>query len=194
VLDALEAYLDHLDGSDGTGEGLPAMAAEHLAAVSAHLEICPACARELALAGRIRAGLRALPVAERGGTEGSTESSTEARRAAPWAAWAGVAVVAAAALGIAVAALVRTPAPAPQYSAAAVARAETQARYAFARVAEISRRTGRELRDDVLTRRVAAPTAAAVVHSLDLSRLRPEPLSPPTGDSPTGNPPTGDPR
>lgn len=181
ALDGLEAYLDSLDGSAGLEEGLPAEPPDRLASVAAHLERCPACARELALAMRIRRELRAFPEP---GLPRSRRPWPETGRPGPrppkpawrrpgllailggFAAAAGVALVAW--TGLLTPATVSTP-PQPDFpTAAEVARAEVEARYALARIAEVSDKTGLELRDDIFARRVVAPTTAALARSLNL--------------------------
>jgi hypothetical protein len=178
VLDRLELYLDTLDDTDGVDEGLPGLAGGERAAVESHLTRCPACAQELGRARRVRDGLRALPELPfapetpgrrevAAGAPGPTRTPAWVRPG-PWLRWA-VPLAAAAVLALAILTTLpdRSPAPAPEAPATAaqasevspeeLARAELEARYALARLAEATRRARREIRDDVLARHVLAP-------------------------------------
>lgn len=171
VLGQLEAWVD--------GD-LEAAAA---AAVESHLETCPACRSDAALAREIRDQLRELPrldtpaaVLERVRAEASSERSAEVAsrwrslRAAP--VW-----LAAAAVLVAVVLAPRFFAPgadevvavevaAAPVDAAALERATAEARFAIAYVGRVSRRTGLEIRDDLMLGRVVKATAES------LSRLK----------------------
>jgi len=182
ALDRLELYLDGLDGTDGADEGLPALTGGERATLEDHLTRCPTCSRELARAQRIRDGLRALPAVpfelpDPGRTE---DLGTPGRLLpGPWLRWA-VPLAAAAMLVIAVlVALPRGPARGPMtvetptgpetVSAEELARAELEARYALARLAEVTRKTEREIRDDVLARHVVAPVQRELLRSFGVA-------------------------
>jgi hypothetical protein len=186
VLDRLELYLDTLDDTDGADEGLPGLADEERAAVETHLTRCPACVQELGRARRVRDELRALP--ELPFVSETPERREEAAGApvrtgtpawvpsGPWLRWA-VPLAAAAVLALAIFTALpdRTPAPAPEAPATAartaevspeeLARAELEARYALARLAQATRRARREIRDDVLARHVLAPVQRELLRS-----------------------------
>lgn len=175
VLDRLDFYLDTLDGSDGSDEGLPGLDQVERAAVRSHLTHCPACAQDLSRARRIRDGLRALPEVP----DVSIDLPTAPPRLqpGPWLRW-GVPLAAATVLVVAV--LLALPGrfgdPAPPSTAAVesgeaqvspeeLARAELEARYALARLAEATRRARREIREDILTRHVVAPVQRELLRS-----------------------------
>lgn len=145
ILDRLE---EHVDGE---------LTAAEAQRVERHLRRCSACAAELTLARRIRAELRALPGPEPAAERPATSAWT--RRGGSWtgrhrwqlAAAAGLVLVALAG----VLSLDRPPVEAPVQVArhelpyvvsdADLARAEQEARYALARVAEITRRARADL-------------------------------------------------
>jgi len=182
VLDRLDLYLDTLDGTDGADEGLPGLADEERAAVETHVTRCPACARELSRARWIRDGLRALPEVPYAPKAPAEKAAPARVLPGPWLRWA-VPVAAAAALVVAVllalpersgdpspptTATIETTAPenaAPEISPEELARAELEARYALARLAEATRRARREIRDDVLARHVVAPVQRELLRS-----------------------------
>lgn len=182
VLDRLDLYLDTLDGTDGADEGLPGLADDERAAVEAHVTRCPACARELSRARWIRDGLRTLPEVPYA-PKAPVEPEAPARiLPGPWLRWA-VPVAAAAVLVVAVlvahpersgdpapptTATIEKTAPedaAPEISPEELARAELEARYALARLAEATRRARREIREDVLARHVVAPVQRELLRS-----------------------------
>lgn len=166
ALDLLEPYVD--------GD-LPPETADQL---RVHLETCRSCAAELALAERIRSELRALPqldcppeILERVRNQGGEVVPFRRR-------WAGVPLRVAAAAAVLALALgggalfVRFQQQPRQPSAAEIAQATAEARYALAYIGRVSRRTGLDLRDDVLSRRLVRPAARSVALSVGVS---PEP-------------------
>lgn len=189
VLDRLDLYLDGLDGSDGAEEGLDGLPEDERTGVESHLSRCPSCARELGRARRVRDQLRALPREpfETPFETGLAESASVPvwqRASAPWLRWA---VPAAVALGLGIALLVVLPwlraggprgtgpslaaqgsaTGAPQeISPEQLARAELEARYALARLAQATRRARRELEQDVLARHVLVPVQQTLQRSL----------------------------
>lgn len=183
VLDRLDLYLDTLDGTDGADEGLPALSAEERTAVEVHVTRCPACAQELSRARWVRDGLRALPEVPYTPKAPAEREAPARILPGPWLRWA-VPLAAAAVLVVAVliAGPGRAPEPAPEgpttaavedrpqsaaldISPAELARAELEARYALARLAEATRRARREIREDVLARHVVAPVQRELLRS-----------------------------
>jgi anti-sigma factor (TIGR02949 family) len=161
VLEVLEA---HLDGD---------LAGREAAAVAVHLEGCAGCAAELELAASVRRELRALPgldappavlrqvLRQAGEARFGWRPAMTVRPA--WAALA-AAVFAAAVLG---AGLWLRPAPQEPAAvaaadAAAVVQATEEARYALALVAQVGRRTGLTLRQDVLTEHLVDPSVRSL--------------------------------
>lgn len=186
VLDRLELYLDGLDGSDGSDEGLPGLTADERTLAEDHLTRCPACARELGRAQRIRDGLRALPevpfdlpVAGEGKHRAETPGKLLPGR---WTRWS-VPLAAAAVLVLAVVSAVvwRSSQPAttvPEVTAEELARAELEARYALARLAEVTRKTQDEITDEILARHVVAPVRRELFRTLGVpSRFDSKPRS-----------------
>jgi anti-sigma factor RsiW len=155
ALDLLEPYLD---GDLEAGEA---------GRVRRHLERCPECAAELALAGRIQAGLRALPeldcppeILEKVKRRGPGE--VVAFR--PRRAWSLRVTAAAAALVLALtggALFVRSQQP-DQPSPEEIARATQEARFALAYLGKATRRAGFDVRDEVLHKRLLVPTTRSV--------------------------------
>lgn len=188
VLDRLDLYLDTLDGTDGADEGLPGLADEERAAVETHVTRCPTCARELSRARWIRDGLRALPEVPYAPKAPAEKAAPARVLPGPWLRWA-VPVAAAAALVVAVLLALpeRSADPAPtttttvqdaetQISPEELARAELEARYALARLAEATRRARREIREDVLARHVVAPVQRELLRSFHAPpEIDPEP-------------------
>lgn len=143
VLDVLEPWMD---GDLPTAEE---------ARVRAHLDSCPSCAAELALARAIQSELRSLPLPDcppevlervrraRGG-EVVPFGRPERRMARPFRAALAAAMLAAA-VGASVFFLhpFRNEEPDPEE----VARATEEARYALAYIGQVSRRAGLTLRD-----------------------------------------------
>lgn len=160
-LDLLEAYLD--------GD-LPA---EEAGRIQEHLAACPSCAAELAFAEKIQRELRALPlpdcppeVLEKVYQAGKGEvvqfqrrprrERTLGRRIA--------AVAAALVLSVGGGALFFHAQRQQQ-----IAQAEQEARYALAYIGKLSRQTGLEIRDEVIQKRVVAPTTRGIARSLGVS-------------------------
>jgi len=172
VIDHLELYLDGLDGTDGSDEGLPGLTDAERATVEDHLTRCPACAQELGRAQRIRDGLRALPEVP----FDLPLAGRETRR--PWTRWSvPLATAAVLLLALITGVVWRTSQPAtsvPEVSAEEMARAELEARYALARLAEVTRKTQEEITDEVLARHVVAPVQRRLMRSLGMP-LDPEP-------------------
>jgi len=198
VIDHLELYLDGLDGTDGADEGLPSLSGDDKAVVEQHLTRCPSCAQELNRAQRIRDGLRALPDVpyELPGAEPTASEKlfpgTWARPAMRWA----VPLAAAAVVAVAVwMALPRNPGADPGTSPGTVtaahtvsdeelARAELEARYALARLAEATRRARREIREDVLARHVVAPVQRELLRSFSTPQIPEDAQQPPQPPQP----------
>jgi len=137
TLDLIELALD--------GELTPAEEAQ----LQAHLAACRPCAREMALALRIRCELRALPSV---GAQAIPFPEPSARRASIRL------VLAAALLALAVGGAIVLEQirirPAPPASPN-VAQATAEARYALAYVGKVGRRAGLDLRDGLLRRRLS---------------------------------------
>lgn len=180
ALDRLELYLDGLDDSDGAEEGLPPLADDERSALEIHLSRCPSCARALSHARQVRDELRALPEpplpADAG--RGDERPSPKHRLHLPgpwrWVVPAAAAAVVAVALGLALLPGLgpsdTTPGdstPAPQaVSPERLARAELEARYALARLAQVTRKARHEVRDEVLAEHVVAPMQKSLMRSL----------------------------
>lgn len=186
VLDRLELYLDGLDGTDGSDEGLPGLTDDERAAVESHLTRCPACAQELGRAQRIRDGLRALPEVPfdlpLAGRKGRRPEIPGKLLPGRWSRWSvPLAVAAVLVLAVVTGVLWRTaqpPTTVPEVSTEELARAELEARYALARLAEVTRKTQQEITDEVLARHVVAPVQRELFRSLGVpSRLDPKPSS-----------------
>ena len=178
VLDLLEPYVD--------GD-LPTAEAERL---RVHLETCRSCSGELALTRRIQRELRSLPqldcppeILERVRRQGGEVVPFRPRRTGLPLRVAAAAAVLVLALGGG-ALFVRSQQQPRQPSAAEIAQATAEARYALAYIGRVSRRTGLDLRDDVLARRLVRPAARSV--SLSLGVAQGEALDPAPG---RGEPP-----
>jgi anti-sigma factor RsiW len=171
----IDEYLDQeLDGAEA-------------ARLELHAGLCPACAEELALARRVQQGLRSLPALacpepvraavldrarretaqrRRAGTGilglcRSAAAGLRRRAALLRPAPALAALLLAALLGAWIA---ERPAPPEIYSAEQVARAEAEVRWALAYVAEVNRRTGEKLREEVFEKRVIEPVTRVEHH------------------------------
>jgi anti-sigma factor RsiW len=186
ALDLLEPLLD--------GDLPP----EESARLRAHLGGCAACAAELALAGRVQAGLRALPqpdcppellarVLETGrGEVVPFPSRARVLRIVRGRIAAAAAIAAVAALAVGGGSLfvhlqhlqhLQQGAEARQ---AQVAEATREARFALAYIGRASRKAGLDVRDEVLQKRLVTPAART------LSRL--------SNDFPNASSPAGEPR
>jgi len=167
ALDLLEPYLD--------GDLRP----EEADRVRHHLDGCPACAGELALAARIQRELRALPqpdcppeVIERVRRAGRgevvpfpTPARTPRRRIA-----AAAALVALAVGGGSL--FIHTQHV--QQQREQVAQATREARIALAYFGKVTRKAGLDVRDEVLEKRLVAPVARSVSRSLEGPETRKE--------------------
>lgn len=156
TLARLEAYLD--------GETL----VEEVHQIDAHLEACATCARQLALARKVRQSLRELP--RLACPERVVQAATarlRRRRTAAWRprlsrwltgwrlpVWQPAAAVA---LVLLVALAVDRRDREPEPTMAEVARAEREARFALAYVGQVGRSTGRTVRDQVIRTWVVEP-------------------------------------
>ncbi len=170
ALDLLEPYVD--------GD-LPEETADRL---RVHLETCRSCAAELALAERIQTELRSLPqldcppeVLERVRREGGRWCRSRPRRTGlPLRVAAAAAVLVLALAGGAL--FIRSqqqPRQPRQPNAAEIAQATAEARFALAYIGKVSRRTGLDLRDDVLARRLVRPATRSL--SLGVATQEPAP-------------------
>ncbi|MBW8873805.1 MAG: zf-HC2 domain-containing protein [Acidobacteria bacterium] len=182
ALDLLEPYVD--------GDLSPAEAAR----LRSHLESCPACAAELALAERIQRELRSLPqldcppeIVERVRRQGAEVVPFRPRRMGLPLRVAAAAALLALSLGGG-ALFVRSQQQHQRERAAEIAQATAQARYALALLGRVSRRTGLDVRDEVLARRVVLPAARSISQSLSLSGVSrgaaPQPPVPDRGEQP----------
>ncbi len=180
ALDLLEPYVD--------GDLSPAEAAR----LRFHLESCPACAAELALARRIQRELRSLPqldcppeIVDRVRRQGAEVVPFRRRRTGLPIRIAAAAALLALSLGGG-ALFIRSQQQ--RERAAEVAQATAQARYALALLGRVSRRTGLDVRDEVLARRVVLPAARSLSQSLSLSGVSrgaaPQPPVPDRGEQP----------
>jgi len=167
ALDLLEPYLDG-DLPPGQADG-----------VRRHLEACPACAAELSLAARIQSELRALPqpdcppeVIERVRRAGRGEVIPfPSRDRAPR--WRIAAAAALAALAVGGGSLF-VHLQHVQQQQEQVAEATREARLALAYFGKVTRKTGLDVRDEVLEKRLVNPVARSVSRSLGEARS-PEP-------------------
>ncbi|HYV65236.1 MAG TPA: zf-HC2 domain-containing protein [Myxococcales bacterium] len=143
-----------------------------------HLRACPACSVELATARRVQAGLRELPrwtcppaVVDEVLRRTRADSEPSRRWLPAWASlawWRPVlAAASVAALALAIALLGRQPAPGPQD----LVRAEQEARWALALVAELTQRAAMtsvgEVVGGVIGEQAIAPVTDAVQESLE---------------------------
>jgi anti-sigma factor (TIGR02949 family) len=177
ALDLLEPYVD--------GD-LPPATADRL---RVHLETCRSCAAELALAQRIQRELRALPqldcppeILERVRNQGGEVVPFRPRRTGFPLRVAAAAAVLALALGGG-ALFIRSQQP-RQPSAAEIAQATAEARYALAYISKVSRRTGLDLRDDVLSRRLVRPAARSLSLPLGIASGEAQEPAPDRGEQP----------
>jgi len=159
ALDFLEPYLD--------GD-LPVAEASRL---REHLERCPDCAAELALAARIQRELRSLPqldcppeVLEKVRETGRGEVVPFRPRERVGLRIAAVAAVLALAVGGAALFLrfERRDRPSPQE----IAQATAEARYALAYIGKVTRRTRMNLQEEVLQKRLVVPASRSVSRTL----------------------------
>lgn len=176
ALDLLEPQLD--------GELTP----EEGARLRRHLEGCAACAAELALAGQVQAGLRALPqpdcppellarVLEAG--RGEVVPFPARARTSRTFRYRFAAVAAVAALAVGGGSLFLHVQDLQQRAATRqaqqVAEATREARFAFAYIGKATRKAGLDVRDEVLQKRLVTPAAQALAR---LSTDLPNPATP----------------
>lgn len=161
-LDVLEAYVD---GDLPAGEA---------ARLREHLERCPSCAGELALARKIQSELRALPlpdcppaVLEKVRQAGKGEVVPFPRRERSLGRRI-AAVAAALVLSVGGGALF-FHVQQVQRERQQIAQAELEARYDLAYIGKVSRRTGLDIRDQILQKHVVAPTSRGIARSLGVS-------------------------
>jgi anti-sigma factor (TIGR02949 family) len=159
ALDLLEPYLD--------GD-LPPDEADR---VRRHLDGCPACAAELALAARIQSELRALPQPDcppavlervRAAGRGEVVPFPGRERAPRWRIAAAAALVALAAGG----GMLGVHIQHEREQQEQVAQATREARLALAYFGKVTRKAGLDVRDEVLEKRLVIPVARSVSRSL----------------------------
>lgn len=146
-------------------------------ALREHLESCPDCAIQVRLATEIRQELRGLPELDTpqhvlDSVLESVRRKEPRRRSwldlflAPRPAWIAVGATAAAAL-FAFMVLMPNQKPAAPDHSAEVEVATEEARLALAYLDKLTHRVARELREDVVQRRVVVPTARGLSRSLN---------------------------
>jgi anti-sigma factor RsiW len=162
VAELVEAYVD--------GDLAPPAQAR----IANHAAACPRCAAQVALAERIRAQLHGLPRLDAppgviAGIKAEAGADRRERAAGPrwrrplWAA------LAAAVLLVAVAVSLLTPDPRTP-SDAELARAADEARYALARVTQLTRKATRDAGRELTPLRLAAPAIDTLARSLGRAR------------------------
>ena len=159
AFDLLEPYLD--------GD-LPPDEADR---VRRHLDGCPACAGELALAARIQRELRALPQPDcppeviervRRAGRGAVVPFPSGERAPRWRIAAAAALVALAVGGGWLGVHIQQERQRQEQ----VAQATQEARLALAYFGKVTRKAGLDVRDEVLEKRLVVPVARSVSRSL----------------------------
>jgi anti-sigma factor (TIGR02949 family) len=159
ALDLLDPYLD---GDLPPGE---------MDRVRRHLDGCPACAAELALAARIQRELRALPQPDcppeviervRQAGRGEVVPFPSRERAPRWRIAAAAALVVLAVGGGALGVHIQHV----RQQQEQVAQATREARLALAYFGKVTRKAGLDVRDEVLEKRLVAPVARSVSRSL----------------------------
>lgn len=168
--EVLEAYVD--------GE----LDAPERSRLENHLEGCPACRSELALASELRDRLRGLPSldAPRGAVAAVLETARQEDRAqrgpAPWSwletLWARPLLAGGAAAAIVLAIVLALfpgdGGPAAPGSDAEIARATLEAKLALAHFARANRKVALGVGEDVIRERMMMPTGRAVARSLTM--------------------------
>jgi len=143
-------------------------------AMERHLESCPTCRAELALAERIRDELRALPHVDAPAAVIASVKAAARREKPTSRRWAGLrpspvwALAATLLLAAVLAPLLMAP-PSPQAARpetesmamdpVELERATDEVRVALAYVGRVTRRTGLEIRDGLILERLVIPTA-----------------------------------
>lgn len=159
TLDLLEPYLD---GDLPPGE---------MDRVRRHLDGCPACTGELALAARIQRELRALPQLDcppeviervRAAGRGEVVPFPSRERAPRWRIAAAAALVTLAVGG----GLLGVHIQHEREQQEQVAQATQEARLALAYFGKVTHKAGLDVRDEVLEKRLVAPVARSVSRSL----------------------------
>jgi len=159
ALDLLEPYLD--------GDLPP----DEMDRVRRHLEACPTCAAELALAARIQRELRALPQPDcppeviervRRAGRGEVVPFPFRGRSPRWRTAAAAALVALAVGGGALGVHLQHV----RQEQERVAEATREARLALAYFGKVTRRAGLDVRDEVLEKRLVVPAARSLSRSL----------------------------
>jgi hypothetical protein len=146
------------------------------ASLDEHLENCPACATQFHLALGIRRELRALPELDTPPhvLEAALKHSRrrESRRGswarfwqAPRPAWLALGAATAAAL-LSILILAPEPETTEPEITAEVERATEEARLALAYIDKLTHRAARDLREDIVQRRVVEPAARGLTRSL----------------------------
>ncbi len=145
-------------------------------ALEQHLASCPDCARQARLAADIRQGLRELPELDAPAHVLETALKRSRRNElrawswtrpwqAPRPAWIALGAATAAAL-LAVILLIPSPGSTVPESSAEVERATAEARLALAYLDKLTQRAARDLRDDIVQKRVVEPAARGLARSL----------------------------
>jgi len=145
-------------------------------ALHEHFESCPGCARQYRLATEIRQELRGLPELDTPQHVLQAVLGTARRKAsrrwswdsfwqAPRPAWIALGAATVAAL-LAVMILIPTQEPTAPARSAEVERATEEARLALAYLDKLTHRTARDLREDVVQKRVVEPAARGLSRSL----------------------------
>jgi len=163
ALDLLDPYLD--------GDLPP----EEAGRLRTHLDRCPACAAELALAGRIQRELRALPrpdcppeVIQRVVRTGRGElvPFPSRNRMTRIAAAAAAAIIALTVGGGSLFVHLQHQRQ-DQADRERIAEATREARFALAYLGKVTRKAGLDIRDEVLEKRLVIPAARSVSRSLE---------------------------
>lgn len=162
VAELVEAYVD---GDLGPAER---------ARIAAHTAACPRCAAQVELAGRIRTQLGSLPrldappgvIASIKAEAGADRRGRTARPRWQRPLWA---ALAAAVLLVAVAVSLLTPDPHTP-SDAELARAADEARYALARVAQLTRKATRDAGREIRPQLLAEPAMDSLSRALGRAR------------------------
>lgn len=151
--------------------------AAETASLEEHFEECPTCAKQYRLAFDIQQELRGLPELDTPAhvLEAALNRSRQEAKRRRWSwssiwqtprpAWIALGAATAAVL-LAVLVLVPTQDPSVPERSAEVERATEEARLALAYLDKLTHRTARDLRDDVVQKRVVEPAARGLSRSL----------------------------